>query len=83
MAVRGCLKVKARKVKGKKGEDGKGKKGSSNVALTQSEAQAAVDVPALPASFFAVHHIGSPVYTGELDLVAGAAFSLSTAASSE
>ena len=47
--------------KGKKGKHGKNKKSSSNVASSHSEDQAAaaVDVPALPASFFAMNHVGS------------------------
>ena len=47
-----------------KGKDGKDKKGSSNVASSQPEAQAAVDVPSLPSSFFAKHHVGSPTTVG-------------------
>ena len=54
--------------KGKKGEDGKDKKGSSNVASSQSEAQTAVEAPSLPASFFAMHHVGSPINVGEPEM---------------
>ena len=58
-------KSKGKGKKGKKGKDGKDKKSSSNIASSQLEARAAVDVPALPASFLAMRHVGSPVRTRE------------------
>ena len=58
---------------GKKGKDGKDKKGSSNVVSLQPEAQAAVDTPSLPSSFFPLHHVGSPTTVGEPEM-AGATF---------
>ena len=66
-------KSKGKGKKGKKGKDGKDKKGSSHVASSQPEAQATVDVPSLPLSCFAMHHVGSPTAVGEPELT-GAAF---------
>ena len=66
-------KSKGKGKKGKKGKDGKDKKGSSHVASSQPEAQATVDVPSLPSSFFAMHHVGSLTAVGESELT-GAAF---------
>ena len=51
----------------------KDKKGSSNVSSSQPEAQTAVEVPSLPASFFAMQHVGSPTKVGEPEMT-GATF---------
>ena len=44
-----------------------------NVASSQPEAQTAVEAPSLPASSFALHHVGSPTHAGEPEMT-GATF---------
>ena len=41
--------------------------------MSQPEAQTAVEAPSLPASFFAMHHVGSPTNVGEPEMT-GATF---------